>query len=122
MGQNVQERIGLVGLGQALAEGSKIHGFLSGGGLRVVIVKSKQKLRGYGEHPSVDEALIHANEDFLAGGRPYKEVYGKVHTHYLTGSRDTTSPLDAWLRQGNTFDAYRVGENQIVVDLKGLVQ
>ena len=106
------------GVERALQEGCTIHGFRSGGGLRVVRIEAFGNLLGYGEHPSVDLALVHANEDFLAGSRPYDEVYGKLYTHYLTGSHEVTSPLDGWLLQGHTFDAHK-NEMGITVDLKG---
>jgi hypothetical protein len=62
------------------------------------------KLLGYGEHPYIEEALRHADEDTEAGGRPYAEVYGGKYDHYLTGSSTPSSDLDRWVRQGRTFD------------------
>ena len=56
--------------------------------------------------------------DFEAGGRPYKDVYGKLHTHYLTGSTTCTSDLDLWVRRGNTFDAFTDGD-EVVFVLRG---
>ncbi len=114
----VQENQPLTGIEKALQEGSNIHSFLSGGGLRVVRIEQDGVLKGYGEHPSVDHALRHADEDFLAGGRDYNAVYGGKHLHYLTGSTDATSPLDGWLRQGRTFDAY-VKDGEVVFELHG---
>jgi len=111
----------LDGLEQALRENCRIHGFRSGGGLRVVRIEQDGTLRGYGEHPHVEDALAHANEDFLAGGRPYKEVYGVLKPHYFTGESTPTSDLDAWLLQGRTFDAY-FESDAVVVELKGLHQ
>lgn len=90
----------------AMAIGAKLHGFRSGGGLRVIRVEMSGRLIGYGEHPSADEALRHADEDVLAGGRPYKEVYGGKYEHYLTGSSEVTSALDAVLLRGGTCDAW----------------
>ena len=58
-------------LQQALRNGAKLHAFLSGGGLRVVRLEKGGKLLGYGEHPYIEEALRHADEDTEAGGRPY---------------------------------------------------
>ncbi len=117
-GNDVLDRVSLPGIIKSLNEGCRIHGFRSGGGLRVVRIEINKELRGYGEHPSADEALIHASDDFLAGHRPYEEVYGKIHPHYLTGSLDITSPLDGWLLNGHTFDAWKVGVD-IAVDLRG---
>ncbi len=109
----------LTGIETALRAGGRLHGFRSGGGLRVISIQEQDKLRGYGEHPRVDDALLHANEDFLAGGRPYNEVYGKTKLHYLTGSQSFTSPLDLWILRGRTIDAYFEGK-QVFVELKAL--
>ena len=45
-------------------------------------------LRGYGEHPILLRALYYASEDYLAGGRPYDEVYGKLKPHHLHGKKE----------------------------------
>lgn len=58
----------------------------------------------------------------MAGGRDYHEVYGKLYPHYVTGSSEVTSPLDGWLLQGHTVDAYRNDEGKIRVVLTGLTQ
>jgi hypothetical protein len=75
-------------------------------------------LKGYGEHPAVEEALRHASEDYLAGRRPYETVYGVLYDHYLTGSSSPSSELDAWVLQGQTFDAW-FEDREIVFDLRG---
>ncbi len=111
----------LTGIEKSLKNGCQIHAFRSGGGLRVVSIKKGNKLKGYGEHPNVEDALSHANEDFLAGGRPYEKVYGVLKPHYLTGSSSPTSPLDHWLLRGRTFDAWQNGAD-VVFQLKGLTQ
>lgn len=90
----------------------------SGGGLRVVRLERDRQLLGYGEHPHIEVALQHADEDYLAGGRPYKKVYGGTEPHYSTGSNDPSSPLDAWVMQGCTVDAWATPEG-IVVELVG---
>ncbi len=108
----------LPGIAKALATGCKLHAFLSGGGLRVVRLERKDALKGYGEHPDVSEALLHTSDDYLAGGRPYDEVYGKECPHYLTGSTLPASNLDAWLRQGRTFKAWQEG-HEVVFQLSG---
>lgn len=108
----------LPGIAAALATGCKLRAFLSGGGLRVIRLERKDTLKGYGEHPDVSEALVHASDDYLAGGRPYDEVYGKEHPHYLTGSSSSASNVDAWVRQGRTFDAWQEDED-VVFQLKG---
>lgn len=117
----VQENQPLTGIEKALRDGCTIHAFLSGGGLRVVRIEQNSVLKGYGEHPSIDHALRHADDDFLAGGRDYNVVYGREHLHYLTGSTSASSPLDAWLRQGRTFDAY-VRDREVVFELRGYGQ
>jgi len=119
----------LLGVRDALKEGCRLHAFRSGGGLRVVRLEKKGKLVGYGEHWCVEEALVHAGEDFLAGNRPYNKQYkvnGKKgkYPHYLTGSSIPTSKLDKWLLGGNTFDAWKnlKGNSEYVFQLKGLKQ
>jgi hypothetical protein len=112
----------LQGIETALQKGCRLHSFLSGGGLRVIRLETKGgDLKGYGEHPHVDDALVHANEDYLAGGREYHEVYGEnaKYPHYLTGSTSTASELDAWVRQGRTFDAWWEND-QFVLELHGI--
>ena len=98
----------------------KLHGFSSGGGLRVLRLETKkEKLVGYGEHPSADEALRHLGEDYEAGCRNYSDVYGKLYDAYWTGSTTVTSPLDAWLRRGSTIDALLQPDGTIKVELLG---
>jgi hypothetical protein len=98
---------------KGLREGARLHAFLSGGGLRVVRLEKEGKLIGYGEHPYIEEALRHADEDTAAGQRDYKKVYGKIYDHYYTGSSSPSSDLDAWVRQGRTFDVtYEDGQFQ----------
>lgn len=104
------------GIHKALKEGNKMHAFMSGGGLRVVSFSGV----GYGEHPNIEEALKHLEEDYLAGGRPYEKVYGKLYPHYLTGSTLPTSNLDSWIREGRTFDCWQAGDD-VIFQLKGLV-
>ncbi len=110
----------LFGIEKALAIGARISAFSSGGGLRVIRLNKNGELIGYGEAPHVEEALQYADEDFTAGGLPYKEVYGsgKKHPHYLTGSSDSTSNLDHWLRRGNSFDCW-FDDEQVVFRLDG---
>jgi hypothetical protein len=112
--------IRLQGVEEALREGCKMCAFRSGGGLRVVRLEKDTVLKGYGEHPHIEEALAYASEDFLAGGRPYDDVYGKEKAHYLTGDTAASSGLDAWVLQGHTFDAWW-SSGQIVFQLSGLM-
>jgi len=112
-----KEQPAFPGIHKALREGDKMHAFSSGGGLRVVSFSNI----GYGEHPHIEEALKHLEEDYLAGGRPYKKVYGKLYPHYLTGASTTTSNLDCWIRQGNTFDCWQEGD-EIILKLCGYAE
>lgn len=107
-----------------LKEGTFMHSFLSGGGLRVVRINMSEEggLLGYGEHPHFGTAVEHAVEDYNAGGRPYKEVYGPIHTHYLTGSSSPESKADAWMLQRRKIDAwYDEGTGMVVVARRGLM-
>ena len=95
----------------ALRKGVRLHGFLSGGGLRVVRLELDGQLVGYGEHPHVDAAMSLLAEDYLAGGRPYGDVYGPKKPHYRIGSPVPDSAFDASLRRGRSFDAFAEDEN-----------
>lgn len=108
----------------SLREGGKLHAFLSGGGLRVVRVdRGGGKALGYGEHPHVEDALAHLAEDLKAGCRPYNETYGDkgCYTSYLTGNSVPDSQLDAWVRQGSTFDGFIDGA-EVVFEMHGYGQ
>ena len=113
----------LPGIHQALRDGCRLHAFMSGGGLRVIRLEKRKQLKAYGEFPHVEEALQHADEDYLAGGLPYDQKYGSKgkYVHYLTGSTLPTSNLDAWIRAGQTFDCMRVGK-QVIFRLDGYIQ
>lgn len=93
-------------LSKALKNGDKLHGFRSGGGLRVVRLTHCEKTGGYGEHPHVETALKYAEDDLKVGGRKYNDFYGKTVDHYLTGDSFASSQLDAYLLQGRDFDVY----------------
>jgi hypothetical protein len=113
----------LKGIHEALASGCVVRGFLSSGGLRVVRIEKNGKLKGYGEHPEVDEAIKHADEDYLAGGRKYEEVYGdgKIYPHYLTGSLSTSSELDAWILKRRQFLAESLN-GEVILKLTAVKQ
>lgn len=103
--------------------GSSVHGFRSGGGLRVFRFEGENKLLGYGEHPHALEALSLMVQDLSFMGRAYKKVYGAMHPHYLTGSSEPQlnrkhGALDLWILQGNTFDA-SVKDGHVEVVLSG---
>lgn len=106
----------------ALKDGCKLHAFSSGGRLRVVTLE-KEKAKGYGEHPTLEEAIRHAVEDYKAGGRPYKEVYGKLYDHYMTGAYPANEGnitvmdlLDRHVFRGSPLDVSSK-EGKIVVEL-----
>lgn len=93
----------------ALLKGHFLHGFRSGGGLRVFRMEKggkDGKLIGYGEHPNAMEALSLLAEDLSVLGRAYKSVYGKLHPHYLTGSSSPQNELDNRILHGDSVDAY----------------
>lgn len=110
------------GIQKALESKNKLRAFCSGGGLRVVRIEGPKGLVGYGEHFSIDEALVHADEDFLAGHRNYQDVYGKIYPAYLTGSSHPSCELDDWMLKGFKFNAsfYKV-RGSIRFDLQGIV-
>ena len=87
----------------ALRSGGNLHAFRSGGGLRVVRIETKRKLIAYGEYIHIDGALDMAARDYLAGQKVYNPE--KPDPHFLTGSSDVSSPLDAWVLRGRTIDA-----------------
>lgn len=113
-----------------LKEGWLLHGFRSGGGLRVLSMKPNKLLpknRGavlaedfglvkntaelYGESHNLWEALRILNDDAKAGGRKYKDVYGKIEDNYMTGSyTNENDPVDAWIGGGRKFDIHYDGE------------
>ncbi len=87
---------------EQLRLGRILHGFRSGGGLRVFSFADDGI--GYGEHPYAEQAMDLLEEDLAAGGRDYNDVYGKVHPHFVTGSSTPSSEVDRWVRAGNDFD------------------
>lgn len=119
----------------ALRDGCMLWAFRSGGGLRVVHLrvaaligfphrlpisttpKKTRTLSGYGEHPNLEGALSHVGEDFAAGGRPYREVYGVIHPHRMHGSAHSSSELDQWVLGGNKIGA-RFLDGLFVVELQ----
>jgi len=107
----------------ALRKGN-LHGFRSGGGLRVFRIDKGNKNIAYGEHPNAMEALALLAKDCSFAGRAYEKVYGKLHPHYLTGSSEAQGDLDKWILRGNTLDAFIAqkglpGGNDVRVTLGG---
>ena len=101
---------------RGLRGGSKLHGFRSGGGLRVLSMEGPFK--GYGEHPHIADAMRILAEDLDAGGRAYADVYGPVHVHYLTGASEPADLLDARMLRGDTIDAAG-RDDGITVEIRG---
>ena len=102
----------------ALLKGHFLHGFCSGGGLRVFRMEKggkDGKLIGYGEHPNALEALSLLAEDLSKLGRAYRSVYGKLYPHYLTGSSTPQGALDERILQGDSIDATAEGGQVVVV-------
>lgn len=103
----------------------KIHGFMSGGGLRVLAIQSLvgKKDIAYGEHVTYSQALGVLTEDLARGGISYCQMY-RVHgepglrPHYYTGQSTPEPGLDEQIRRGNSFDAL-ASMGKIVVQLSG---
>ena len=112
---------------------SSLHIFRSGGGLRVSSIEVPEKhkpyvsskIEFYGEGPNLEESLRILNDDIEARGREYKDVYGPIETHYLTGSyaKDKNIP-DALIVSGGTIDVCFVQEENSVykVEMKTFVE
>lgn len=94
------------GISYALRDGAHLHGFRSGGGLRVIRLEKPRhgNLLGYGEHPYIEQAFDYCEEDIQAGTRNYKEVYGVIHDHFLTGCSTPSSEVDRWMLAGRELD------------------
>ena len=106
---------------EAILAGGKFHSFRSGGGLRVLSVEIGKKEVGYGEGPDFNYALNLLIEDLQAGGRKYKDVYGKLHDHYLTGSYSSENDIiDWWVCSGRDVDASSK-DGKIIVKMKGSI-
>lgn len=107
---------------EALKDGFNFHSFRSGGGLRVLRLDKKDDEKGYyGEAPNYINALRILIDDLSAGGRKYKDVYGKIETHYLTGAYpDQNDAVDCLLYQGHNVDATFKNE-AIVVTISKLI-
>lgn len=103
---------------EALQDGYKLHGFTSGGRLRVLTLE-KGKQTYYGEGVDFYAALRILGDDVIAGGRKYKDVYGegKIEPAYWTGRYpDNGDAVDTWFYQGHDFDVIWE-DGQIVVKL-----
>lgn len=126
--QREEIRKALKSVETAVNQGMTVRGFLSGNHLRVVRIEDPTKgdeLKGYGEHPNIDFAFVHAGEDFAAGGRSYKEQYGGIgkkglYEYHVYGSDSTSRALDSWLQKGHKFKIYRTDETPVVVELIGV--
>ncbi len=91
---------------EILKQGYKLHTFRSGGGLRVIRLDKSGAKSFYGESYNFGEALRILNDDIKAGGRLYKDVYGSIESHYLTGaSAKQNDKIDQLICAGNCLDA-----------------
>lgn len=92
----------LTTLDSALCADHVLYSFRSGGGLCVVRIERGAKyggLAGYGEHPDLSGAIAMAAKDYTEGQQIYRTK--RPDPHYLTGSYDVGSPLEAWIKRGN---------------------
>ena len=95
---------------EALKDGFTIHAFRSGGGLRVLSMKRPETVgekfgisdekKFYAEGATLNDAMRILKDDVKAGGRKYKDVYGVLEEHYLTGSYSDKDELDNWVASG----------------------
>jgi len=96
---------------------ASIHGFRSGGGLRVLYSQPRKETpndvaaiprgpRVYAEAIQVKEAWRILADDITAGGRDYLDVYGKTETHYLTGTTEASCGLDPFVLRGASLDVW----------------
>ena len=118
-------------LDEALKAGNKLKVFRSGGGLRVMYMWDRydntKTTTYYGESHDFDNALRVLNNDIQAGHREYKDVYGPIEQHYLTGSYgNEENKVDFWVVSGHTIMAEYVDEfkgfEHIEVELLGSSQ
>ena len=110
---------------QGLRDGHSLHGFRSGGGLRVVYMENdKHETVAYGEAPHIEEALQHAALDYSLGHETYEQQYSGEqarYPHYLTGDTEASSLLDEKMRGGMKIEARRdPRNNDIAVALSGM--
>ena len=105
-------------INKLLFDGYNLHVFRSGGGLRVAkLIKNINGVEHYfyGEGSILSEALRILNDDIKSEGRNYSDVYGKIETHYYTGSAPIDD-LDEWVYLSRPFDViYK--NNRIEIDL-----
>ncbi len=109
---------------QALRDGHRLHGFRSGGGLRVINIENDAgETVAYGEAPHIEEALRHAAQDYALGHESYEKQYSgdnARYPHYLTGASEQSSPFDGEMSSGMKIDARRdPRNNDIAVALSG---
>lgn len=97
-----------------LKSGYKLHAFSSGGRLRVVYFEKEGEQKFYGESCNIYEALRILKDDIKFGGRQYKEVYGPIEPHYLTGEHPVDN-FDCLVYQSDkSFTAYYEDGNYVV--------
>jgi hypothetical protein len=113
------ELMEIKGIWQALREGCKLHVSLSETRLRTVNLLKDGKLKGYGEHPFVEGALLQASDDFLSG---HKQDFGKKkYPRFARGELKSTGLLDNWVSRGNGFDCW-LEDGQVIIQFRGVVK
>lgn len=107
----------LAAIHTALKDGCRLYGFRSAGALRIVEIMKGKELKGYGEHPHIETALLYADAD-LIDPRPYEEVHGKRYGLFCKPSPFITSQLDGWISKDRIFECWQEG-NMVVFQLRG---
>lgn len=110
-------------LEKALSEGGILKVFLSGGRLRIARIDKNDKEIAYGEGLNISNAYNDLTEDYLAGGREYKSVYGKLKPHYTEAqmSNDIHDLFEEFLLMGCEFFAWKEKE-QYIFQIKGTLR
>lgn len=101
----------------ALRAGCRLHAFRGGGALRMVEITEAGVLKGYGEHPHIETALLYADAD-LIDPRPYEEVHGKRYRYFCKPSPVVSSQLDGWINKDRAFECWQ-GSEEVIFQLKG---
>lgn len=108
-------------INDTLKTGFNLHCFRSGGGLRVLrlerILQGENKSY-YAESYNFYDALRILEDDIIAGGRKYSDVYGVIEEYYLTGSFSSGENLDTWVCGGKPLDIlFNFDTNRFIIDM-----
>lgn len=103
-----------------------LKAFRSGGGLMVVHILEEvdgeeNNVLGYGEHPMLFKAMLHAIEDIIDGKLSYEDKYSKENSkypNYLTGSYEFESLIEEKILQGEDLKI-RFIDDQYQITLEG---